>query len=847
MNIYQQIKSMNATNLSKVAMTIQLQDRGKRSYTYQQVFLEAFHFETILKQASIKSDDRIAIIAESSPEWSIAYLAIQKIGGTAVLLDASLDSQDLVTLIEHSEVRGIFASPNIIEKLETISDIPVFNLLKRGELFPWCVSKTCSVERYTENKDVSSIIFSSGTTKKASGIMHSHDSLLLSAQNCIESNRLTVNDRFLAILPNSHIYGLVCQLIGPLLVGATTCFVETLSPDTLSGAFINFRPTVLPAVPKVYELLKTQVMQKITSDSKTKKLFTHLFPICLKLRKHTGINLGKTLFKAIHTGFGGQLRILCSAGAPLGKETADFYFGVGFDMLITYGATETCIPTIGNRGKNITTDSCGKPYPNILVKVSDSGELLIKSPYTMLGYFKDEQATMDANNLDGWFLSGDLGQVDEKGNVKILGRCKENIVLPTGKKIAPDDVESAYCGIRDIRDMVICGIPVSDGSYDEIHAFVVSEIENTDDVLKCLKERSNSLSQNMKLIGIHFIDEIPKTSLQKPKRYLLRKMVLEGTLAKTTPLPQTNNTDIASIVKEAVMHASNADVSSLLPNTKIFIELSIDSLSSIELACEIEARCGVKVDHILHKDMTLSELIEFVESPVSQNISLQTDLFPKVKNQFDYNVFKFARNVLCLLYRIKVKNETVLPENSGYIICANHVSNFDYLYVTLNFKRERFKKFCCMAKKELFGKNFLSIWIGKIAGMIPMDRGGAVHESMSVIREKLEEKWGILIHPEGTRTGDGTLGTFKKGAAALAIDTNVPVVPAYIKGGYEVYPRTKKLPKLFNWKKMKRYQIDVIYGEPILPKGLTPEELIQEIEMAVKKLADSASFPLKMA
>ncbi len=847
MNIYQQIKSKNVTNLSKVAMTIQLRDSSDRSYTYEQVFLEVDRFETVLREALIKSGDRIALIAESSPEWSIAYLAIQKLGATAVLLDASLDSQNIITLLEQSEVRGIFTSPDTIKKLKSIFDVPVFNLLERGELFPQSPCITSFVEGYTENKEVSSIIFSSGTTKKASGIMHSHDSLLLSSQNCLDANRLTANDRFLAILPNSHIYGLVCQLIGPLLLGATTCFLETLSPDTLSAAFGNFRPTVLPAVPKVYELLKNQVMQKINSDSKTKRLFEHLFPICLKLRRHFGINLGKALFKAIHTGFGGDLRVLCSAGAPLLMETADFYFGVGFDMLITYGATETCIPTIGNRGKNITTDSCGKPYPGVLVKVSDSGEILIKSPYAMLGYFKDEQATNRAYDRDGWFLSGDLGQIDEKGNVRILGRCKENIVLPTGKKIAPDDVEVAYGGIHGMKDMVVCGVPVTDGSYDEIHAFVVPEIENKDEVLKHLKERSNSLSQNMKLCGIHIVDEIPKTSLQKPKRYLLKNMILEGKLTNPIMSTQTNNTDIASIIKEVVMQVSNVDVSSLLPNTKLFIELSIDSLSSLELACEIEARCGVKIDHILHKDMTLSQLIEFVESPAQQDFTSQSTLFPKVKNQFDYFVFKFARNLLCLLYRIKVKNETVLPEDSGYIICANHVSNFDYLYLTLNFKKERFKKFCCMAKKELFGKNFFSIWIAKIAGMIPMDRGGSVHESMTVIREKLEEKWGILIHPEGTRSGDGTLGTFKKGAATLAIDTNVPVVPAYIKGGYEVYPRSKMLPNLFNWKKMKKYQIDVIYGEPILPKGLTPEELIQEIEIAVKKLADSASYPLKMA
>ena len=121
--------------------------------------------------------------------------------------------------------------------------------------------------------------------------------------------------------------------------------------------------------------------------------------------------------------------MLCSAGAPIKKEVADFYYAAGFNIMITYGASETNIPTIGNTPEDITTDTCGVPYPAISLKISDEGEMLIKSPYMMVGYFRDEEATKEAFDKDGWFRTGDIGSIDEKGHVHVTGRLKENIVL----------------------------------------------------------------------------------------------------------------------------------------------------------------------------------------------------------------------------------------------------------------------------------------------------------------------------------------------------------------------------------------------------------------------------------
>lgn len=842
MNTYEYCFTKNSKNTHKTAISIRLDHGGIRTYSYEQLFVHVDIFADALISAETEPGDRIAIIAENCPEWCIAYLAIMKLKATAVLLDASLEQEELKKLLGKSKVRGICTTRKMTEKLGVISDIPVFDILNNAKSFDGYNCKACMTKTTGGDENISTILYSSGTTKTASGIMHSHDSLLKTTNMVIESNHLRHDSRFLAILPNSHIYGLICQVIGSLMLGSTLCFLESLNAEMLGSAFQDYRPTIFPAVPQIYEMLKFQAMRKINSDSKTQKLFAVIFPKCLWLRKKTGFNLGAVFFKSIHQAFGGEIKVLCSAGAPLNAETADFFYGTGFDILITYGATETNIPTIGNYGRKLTTDTCGRAYPDVTVTFSSEGEILIKSPYIMLGYFDDETATQNAFNEDGWFKTGDLGCVDECGNIRISGRCKDNIVLATGKKVAPDDIEKAYAGIEEVQDLVVCGIPVSDGSYDEVYAFAVVEPSKVESALERLKQRSASLPMNMKLAEIRFVDAIPKTSLQKPKRYLLRQMV--ESYEKPVILPQEEhekaNTDISSIVRETVANIAKVDVSEVLPETKLFSEFAIDSLGSIELCCALEEKCGIRenIAYVLHKKMTVAELTEYISAPYDVKREKHNLLqnYPLQKSKYDYGIFRFAQNLMFMIYNISIHNETFLPKDGGYIICSNHVSNFDYLFLTLNFTWERFHRFCCMAKKELFGKKILSRTIAKIAGMVPVDRDGFVNDTFSAVRSKLGEGWGVLIYPEGTRSENGEIKTFKNGAAILSIEACVPIVPAYIEGGFKVYPKSKKLPNLFNWKKMKKYCVEVKYGEPVFPKGLSPDELTEHIEMSIMQL-----------
>lgn len=850
MNIYDSYREVNDPHPQKHAMSKRFASGELEEYTYAQMTEKVDRYADTLLSAGLTPGDRVAFVSEGMPEWTIAFLAAAKIHCTSVLIDASLSADELTDYIERSDVRAAFFSTATVSKFEHFPEykFPVYNIYD-GTVFDGCVSKVSDELPETPDKDeeIATIIFSSGTTRRAAGIMHYHDSLIKTTQMTLKEQKLSSEDRFLAVLPNSHIYGVICLVLGPILSGADIHYIDGLSGEAVLKAFGEYHPTVFPAVPKVYELFMTQVMKKINSKALTKTMFKVFFPICLKKRYKNGSLLGKKLFKSIHEGFGGSLEFLCSAGAPLKKEVAEFFYGTGFNIIITYGASETNIPTIGNFPGKLTTDSCGTPYPAIKTKVSDTGELLIKSPFMMKGYFRDEESTKAAFDDDGWFLTGDLVSVNEKGYYSVTGRSKENIVLASGKKVTPDDIEAKYTGVSGVKEFVICGVPAEGADYDEVHAFIVPESTSPEAhtlIKNSMRLIGNELPSYMKIQQFHFENEIPRTSLQKPKRYLLKKMALEERQSgvKTVITAKADKTDITGTVKRIIAEIANVSVDDVTENTQLFNELPIDSLSSINLALQLEDALGVNIEPYYTDNMTVADVISALKgtSEIKNVIGQSQDNYPLEKDNKDYYMFCFFRNLARFFYKLKIAGKENVPKDKGFIICANHVSKIDYLYIANAFSKEEYKHLCCMAKKELFKDTWFSRRLIKSTGMTPVDRSGMNMQIMNNLCKRLDENWGVVIHPEGTRSEDGVFRTMKSGAAVLAIDAGVPVIPAYIDGAYEIIPKDKKTFSLFDWKHFKAHCVTLTFGKAIDSAGAGVEELTEKIQNAILDLQKKA-------
>ncbi len=299
----------------------------------------------------------------------------------------------------------------------------------------------------------------------------------------------------------------------------------------------------------------------------------------------------------------------------------------------------------------------------------------------MVGYFRDEEATKEAFDKDGWFKTGDLGSIDEKGHVHVTGRLKENIVLATGKKIAPDDIEEKYSDLPGVKELVICGIPVNNADYDEVQAFVVPErlsAESLEKIRREITERGATLIQNMRIAKTHFVEKIPRTSLQKPKRYLLKKKALEGDDAADEKMIEQKGADIESKVIATVAKIANANVNDISLSTKVFSDLAIDSLSSITLAMELEDEFKVNIEPYYHEDMTVADIVEAVEGNGKQvnSIGKSGVSYPQDKNAGDYAAYKLFKGLAKGLYKTEIRSAR---EHSGkrriYNLCKPCLKN----------------------------------------------------------------------------------------------------------------------------------------------------------------------------
>ncbi|MEG1445785.1 MAG: AMP-binding protein [Ruthenibacterium sp.] len=847
-NLFMDIKQRNLENGAKQVMSIRTDSGDARTYTYDAMFAAAAAFMARLVAGGVRKGDRVVIAAENSPEWNIAYLAVMQLECTAVLIDFSLPTAELLHLIDVSDARCIFTSPKVGEKVGDAfpHSLPVLNILSDAAPMPGYAAALAPDMPATPDGDpeIAFIIFSSGTTKTASGIQHTHAAMLGTTQAAIDYNHLKSDEKMLVVIPNSHIYGVVTSMLGPLLLGGSMHFIESMTAENVLAAFAEFKPTVFSCVPRVFEMFEKQIVKKINANPLTATVFKLFFPLCVAVRRKTGFNLGKVIFGTIHKGFGGAVRILCAAGAPMNPDTVRFYYGVGMNLFLNYGLTETNVPIIANGFDNYTTDTCGKPYPGVDIKLqlqeqSDLGEIWVKTPFMMRGYFRDDAATKDAFDAQGWFKTGDLATQDAAGNLAIVGRCKDNIVLSTGKKVTPDDIETAYAGLAGVKEFVVCGVPAPDG-HDEVHAFVVCDDDGDaaqQAVAQAIHRREGELSQYMKIATLHFVADIPKTSLQKPKRYLLKTLALDENTAVCAPAPIVEHTEDSMTTLVRLVRQVSKTEREILPQTRIFEDLNLDSLSCIELDMLIEQAFGKSIASGFKPLVSIAQLAQDLDAPDSSILKpLFEKDFPAEKKWFDYTSFKFYNTLVRLVYKVEITGLENLPQTGNYLLCSNHETNFDFLWVTLRFSKQQFQKLGCLAKKELFNTSLASKILVRVCGMIPIDRGCQNFGALSLCRQKIREGWSFLVYPEGTRTQSGEMGTFKKGAATLAVSENVPIVPVKIKGGFAIFPTGCKLPKLFDFKHMRRLRVQVAFGAPLSGANTDADNLNQKLRDVISVL-----------
>ena len=518
-------------------------------YTHNEIRDMIDYLGTALISLGLK-DKRIAVIGENRYEWEIAYLSVVCGTGIVVPLDKSLPENELEELIERSEVEAIFYSKKYQEVVERIkyseknklkhlismdSDVHKEGIYSEKELIEKGKELVEAGNREfidaKINPDIMNImLFTSGTTAKSKVVALSHKNLVSNVMDFASILDVDCHDRILSFLPLHHVFECTVGMLYSLYLGAERSFCDGIRH--IVENLNEYKITFTSFVPAIYEALYKNIMKTLEKDGKleaVKKL--------MEANKDKPMEERAEIFKDIHKLFGGEIRLFVSGAAALDKEVEEAFRAWGFNLCQGYGLTEAS-PVIGvETTANFRVGSIGKALPHIQARIDDPneegmGELVVKGPNVMLGYFNDKKAT-DEVLEDGWLHTGDLATIDEDGYIFICGRKKSVIVLKNGKNIFPEEMEALVNKIEGVKESFIFGKQQSDDKDDiKINVKIIFDreimkeaykAETDEEIHKVLQDKIKDINQIMpkyKAIRGMLISEEPliKTTTSKLKR-----------------------------------------------------------------------------------------------------------------------------------------------------------------------------------------------------------------------------------------------------------------------------------------------------------------------------------------
>ncbi|HNW69478.1 MAG TPA: AMP-binding protein [Bacteroidales bacterium] len=514
--------------------------------TYREMNQKIFALIAYLEKLNVKPGDKVAILSTNMPHWGIAYFAITFMGAVVVPLLPDFHNNEIEKFVEHSESKIMFVSENLRYKLKGIEhnipkdiiildDLSCINPERQNLLFD--ISAKPSHNYKVEESTLAAIIYTSGTTGKPKGVMLTHKNICFDALKSRIIQPVDENDRFLSVLPLSHTYENTLGLILPMISGACTYYLrKPPTPPVLLPALQIVKPTLMLTVPLIIEkVYRNSVLPKFTKGKVISTLYSMPF-----FRKVLHLLAGKKLKKT----FGGQVKFFGIGGAKLDKIVERFLIEARFPYAIGYGLTETSPLCAGASPKITIWQSTGPAMEGVELKIANpdaatgEGEIWVKGPNVMQGYYKDPVQTKNVLDENGWFKTGDLGVLDKKNFLYIKGRLKNMIVMNSGENIYPEEIETVINNFNYVGDSIVVedkGKLVAlvyfnkeeiEQKYQhlktEISAYVDQKIEElTLELKEYVNKRVNKFSRVQLVVSQP--DPFQKTATQKIKRFLYSK------------------------------------------------------------------------------------------------------------------------------------------------------------------------------------------------------------------------------------------------------------------------------------------------------------------------------------
>ncbi len=509
-------------------------------YTYAQLKAEVIKLKNHLLGLGLKKGDKFAVFGENRPEWAIGYLAIVRAGLICVPVDRLLSEAEILHILRHSEASGVIASENYIDKIEAV----------KGELSNLkYVIPMDSIKKLVAAKDIPTgkldpdslavLIFTSGTTGTAKAVMLSHNNILSNLRAVEQMIPLNENDTLVSIIPMHHTFEGTAGFLYPLYQGAAIYYPASLKPKDILETMKLAKVSCLIAVPLLFEKFLGAVHRKVASSSlPTKVIFNAISGIGSVFQF-----LRKPLFARVRKEMGlGNLRLACAGGAALTEKVARGLKLLAIPILQGYGLTETSPVISVSPLEKPNIASVGIVIPGVEVKINepdenDIGEIIMRGPNVMLGYYKNKKAT-DEIIKDGWLYTGDLGWLDDEGYLYITGRRKSLIVTQTGKNIYPEELEAKLLKSQWVQEVLvvpridpetkkesICALIFPDYELLEQYSISSDVTLSEEDVKSIFKDEIKKVNEDLpayKKITKFEVreEEFPKTTTKKIKRHM---------------------------------------------------------------------------------------------------------------------------------------------------------------------------------------------------------------------------------------------------------------------------------------------------------------------------------------
>jgi long-chain acyl-CoA synthetase len=804
-----------------------------RTYTYGAIALMARAFAARIHDAGLRKGDTIVFWSENRPEWIAAFWGCLLRGVVVVPIDYR-SSPDFLRRVSRIVAAKLVLAGQDVPDLTTAGETaPVwpFHSMEWPETEPAAPPPTAIAR-----DDVAEIIFTSGATADPKGVVITHRNVLA---NIVPVEREILKYRkwarpfspirFLNLLPLSHMFGQAMATFVPPVLGGVVVFMRGFSPIDIVGQVKTRRISVIVCVPKILDVLREHVL-RIAPEAASPSPQRHW----VKRWWH---------FRNIHWKFGLKFWAFVVGAAPLDSTLEAFWGELGFVVVQGYGLTETAPIVTLNHPFGTKKGSVGKVMAGVDVKIADDGEILVRGENVTRGYFNAAEETARAFE-DGWFHTGDVGEIGPGGELFIRGRKKEMIVTPEGLNVFPEDVEKVLNRIGGVVESAVVG--VTSGGAERVHAVLV--LAPGIDVEAVVREANHELADHQKIRRALVWPErqLPRTEgTRKLKRTAIAQWASSGQTPATAVPPSDR---VAALVSKYT--AGRTDLS---PSTTIE-ELGLSSLERVELMVALEDAFETRIDEgafSVARDLgQLKSLVE--QAPKGDVASSDPVEFPTWNRSWPARALRRVSLPVWLLpltrvfawIRVEGREHTV--ETHGPVIfAANHQSHMDTPVILAALPGRRRYRLATAMAKEFFKAHFfpdqysrsawftnsLNYWLAALffnAFPLPQREAGA-RQTLRYVGDLLAHDFSILIFPEGKRTDTGEIGRFQPGIGMMASRLDVPVIPVRIVGLDKVLHHT--------WRMARPGRVRVVFGAPLRLTGDDYAGLAKRVEEAVRNLA----------